>query len=160
MRNAPSVAYPVSRSVFHAWLLALLASLGLLVQAAWWWPIAGTAPAIVQRDVLAGLIGAVLWALWLGFAWRGWLRAPVGQLQWDALATPPDGLQGCGAWRWRSAAGHDAAPLRRVDLVLDLQQRALLRLRDDDAAQSWVWVERAGDPAHWNDLRRALQVTR
>jgi hypothetical protein len=46
-----------------------------------------------------------------------------------------------------------------LELVLDLQSLALLRLRNRDVASSWIWVERARSPARWNDLRRALRGT-
>jgi hypothetical protein len=50
--------------------------------------------------------------------------------------------------------------LQRVEMVLDLQGRALLRLHNADALARWVWVERARNPALWNDLRRALVAAR
>lgn len=157
MRIAPSVVYPVGRCAFYVRLLALLGGLGLLVLAVWWWPLLVKHPQVAPRgDWLAGLAGWVLWLVWMAFAWHSWRRSPTGRLQWDALAAADDEPPRTGAWRWQSGACRDAAPLQRVDLVLDLQDRALLRLRNPDAASRWVWVERASDPARWNDLRRAL----
>lgn len=159
MRNAPSVVYPVGRCLFHGILLALLGVLGLLVLVAWWWygAEAPPTPGVSSREWTA-LAGLGLWVGWVVFAWRSWQRSPVGHLHWDALATVDDEHPRKGIWRWRSDAYREGAPLRRLELALDLQDRVLLRLRNPDAAGSWVWVERASDPARWGDFRRALMA--
>lgn len=156
MRNAPSVLYPVGRCVFYARLLGLIGVLGMAVLVLAGWSARGPEGGAVSTAT--AWVGGGLWLLWLGFAGWSWRRAPVGQLQWDALApgTRPDARPG--AWRWRSEAYQDGAVLRRVELMLDLQNRVLLRLHNPDAATSWVWLERSRDPARWDDLRRALMA--
>lgn len=153
MRNAPSVIYPVGRCAFYARLLQGIGVLGGLVLAAGALTVARPAAHIADL-----LVGVSLWLLWLGFAAWSWRRTPVGQLHWDALAggAGPEGR--AGAWRWHSDACQDGALLQRVEPMLDLQSRMLLRLRNPDAPTSWVWVEQRRDPARWDDLRRALQA--
>lgn len=153
MRNAPSVLYPVGRCVFYARLLVWLGLLGLVaLLAGGWWYSGESAGGLASRRA-AVLAGA---GLWLGFAWWGWQRAPRGLLQWDALAASAVPGAQAGAWRWRSEAYQEGAVLQRVELMLDLQSRVLLRLHNPDAATSWVWLERSQDQARWDDLRRAL----
>lgn len=43
---------------------------------------------------------------------------------------------------------------------MDWQDIALLRLHHAHAFARWIWVERARNPALWNDLRRALVSAR
>jgi hypothetical protein len=153
MRSAPSVMYPVGRCAFHARLLLCLAVLGGL----------GVTPGPVTTTDSASrtqavLVGVGLWLLWLGFAVWSWRRTPVGRLHWDALAGATDPERKSGAWRWHSDAYQDGALMQRVEPMLDLQTRMLLRLRNPDAATSWIWVEQDRDPARWDDLRRALKA--
>ena len=161
MRNAPSVVYPVGRCAFYAGLLCVLAGLGLLVLLRWWWPWLDAAAELHWLTHVAGGLGAVLWLGWAGFAWRSWLHSPAGHLQWDALGPPVSsglapGPARAGVWRWHRDTLADGAPLQKVERVLDLQDRMLLRVRNPDGAHRWLWVERSSDPARWNDLRRAL----
>lgn len=153
MRNAPSVTYPVGRCVFYAGLLGALAVLSGWVL---WWFGLGSEEHGFQKPHVTGWLGIVLWLTWAVFAWRSWVNAPVGLLRWDAQATSPDGLARASAWRWQRDAHSEGAPLQRVERVLDLQNRLLLRVRNPDGAHRWLWLECASDPAHWSDLRRAL----
>lgn len=155
MRNAPSVLYPVGRCAFYARLLAVLGLLALVALLAGGWSGGESVAGLASRRAVM-LAGFGLWLLWLGFAWWGWHRAPTGLLHWDALATSAVPGTQAGAWRWRSEAYQEGMFLQRVELMLDLQSRVLLRLRNPDAASSWVWLERSQDPARWDDLRRAL----
>lgn len=155
MRNAPSVLYPVGRCVFYARLLVWLGLLGLVALLAGGWYSGESAGGLASRRAVV-LAGAGMWLLWLGFAWWGWHRAPKGLLQWDALAASAVPGAQAGAWRWRSEAYQEGAVLQRVELMLDLQSRVLLRLHNPDAATTWVWLERSQDQARWDDLRRAL----
>lgn len=158
MHNAPSVLYPVGRCRFYAGALLGLGCLSLAVLAHWWWTLlalSSQAPMGQAARLSIGLVGALAWMAWAVFAWSSWRRTPVGLLQWDALGAAPTGT---GVWRWRRAVHEDGSPLQRVELVLDLQERALLRLRNPDAAHRWVWVEASRDPARWGDLRRALRA--
>ncbi|MBD3893264.1 hypothetical protein [Hydrogenophaga sp.] len=153
MRAAPSVRYPVRPCLFYAGLLGLLAALGLLILLFW------TLAPPAHGRLGSSLAGLALWLAWAGLAWRSWRQSPVGQLHWDAQASAGASVPGCG-WRWLGVAEQDDMALQRVQLVLDLQSRALLRLHRSDQSGSWVWVERASDPARWSDLRRALLAQR
>ncbi|MBA4256131.1 MAG: hypothetical protein C0445_09675 [Polaromonas sp.] len=153
MRNAPSVMYPVGRCAFYARLLLCLAVLGGLAVALG--PVTMTDSASRTQALV---VGVGCWLLWLGFAVWSWRRTPVGRLHWDALAGGAAPGRTVGAWRWHSDAGQDGALLQRVEPMLDLQTRMLLRLRNPAAATRWVWVEQGRDPARWDDLRRALQA--
>jgi toxin CptA len=165
MRNAPSVVYPVGRCRFYAALLSALGGLALVVWLLVCWPLLSHGPSSPvappsQADALIGWLGGLLWMGWVAFAVASWRRSPTGQLQWDAHGSAQPGTQAPGVWRWRSAAYRDGTPLQQVSLALDLQSRMLLRLRNTDAAHSWVWVEEGRDPGRWSDLRRALVATR
>lgn len=158
MRNAPSVMYPVGRCAFYARMLLLLAGLGLVVWVLWWsgWPDDfGRA----GRSSWTAGVGLLLWLSWCGFAWRSWWLAPRGQLHWDATAGSVERPAEKGLWRWQSVAYQTGAPLQRVELMLDLQSRVLLRLRNADGVCSWIWAQRQSSPANWNALRRALMAS-
>jgi len=156
MQNAPSVDYPVGRSVFWAGLLGLLGLAGLLCLALWWWLLGPQPQArLLHRALLAG--GLLLCAGWAVWARLSWLHAPVGRLRWDALAPAARaGGRSAGAWRWFSVPFPEGAPLSDVTVVLDLQSRVLLRLADPGGRLRWVWAERGCDPQRWPGLRRAL----
>lgn len=161
MRKAPSVVYPVGPCFFYAAWLVVLGVLGLAVWLWWsWWVVSGASS---PRHVVATALGALLWLAWAVFAWRSWVHAPVGCLQWDALGASTHGLAHAGVWRWHRDAGQhglsQGAPLQQVQRVLDLQSRLLLRVRNPDGAHRWLWLECRSDPARWNDLRRALVQT-
>ena len=139
-RSAPSVSYPVGRCRFWAWLLG---GLGAAIAAA----LGATAPALPLA--LGALLGALL-LVWLG--WAGWVlwRPPRGQLAWCCgLAQAP------GHWGWQARGSESLAPID-VSLVLDLQQRALLRLQGPRGVPRWVWVAQGRAPGEWLALRRAL----
>ncbi len=153
MRNAPAVMYPVGRCAFYAKVLLGLAGMGGLVVA---FPLITMVDSTERTPVV--LVGMGLWLLWSCFAAWSWRRSPTGRLQWDALASHADGEGQAGAWRWHSDAYQDGALMQRVEPMLDLQTRMLLRLQNRDAATSWIWVEQDRDPARWDDLRRALMA--
>jgi toxin CptA len=164
MRNAPSVQYPVGRCRFYAVLLVGLGLLALAVLLAWWWPLLRTGVegplAVGRTERVAGVLGVLFWLGWAVGAALSWRRSPIGVLQWDALASPDEQAEKPGLWRWRSAAYQGGTSLLQVSVALDLQSRLLLRLRNNDAAQSWIWVEASSVPGRWSDLRRALVATR
>lgn len=156
MQNAPSVDYPVGRSLFWAGLLCLLGLAGVLCQVLWWRLLGPQQRSgLLHQVLLAG--GLLLCGGWAAWARLAWLRAPVGRLRWDALAPAAgEGGRSAGAWRWFSVAFPDGAPLMDVSVVLDLQSRVLLRLADPGGRLRWVWAERDRDPPRWPGLRRAL----
>lgn len=147
MRNAPSVTYPVGRCAFHAKLLLVLAA--VVAASLWGWLGSG----VDMGLWLTLVVGAVLWLVW---ALHAWWRAPFGRLHWDAQAP---GLQDAeaGAWFWFNSTEQTPQPVLGVQQALDLQGVVLLRLRSTASVPRWVWVQQAGDPARWLDLRRALQ---
>lgn len=132
MHDAPSVSYPVGRSL---WAGTLAASL---------W--------------LCGLAGALLWAaqpqvtFWrLALAWtavavagvvalRTWWRAPRGVLAWDGSG-----------WTWTPDGGQGVSG--EVQVALDVQRLLLVRFRAAGAG-GWFWLERGGE--RWDELRRAV----
>jgi hypothetical protein len=153
MHSAPSVVFPVGRCSFYAGALVMLATSGAWMLGLWWWTVADS------RSIWWGWAGAAAWLAWGSFAARSWLRSPIGMLAWNASARS-DLAARAGTWLWHSALCPEGAPLRRVEMVLDLQGRALLRLHNADALARWIWVERSRDPARWNELRRALVAAR
>jgi len=133
MHNAPSVTYPVGRSRFAGGLLAALWLLGTLATVLGWlqapaaaWRWGGAAALLL----LAGLV-----------ALRSWWRQPSGLLAWDGEG-----------WSW-SVGG--VAETGAPEVCIDLQQRMLVRWAGSGPTR-WLWLERAGRPAHWDDQRRAV----
>jgi toxin CptA len=129
MHSAPSVTYPVGRSVWAGALLLGLWLAGLAATATWAWAV----PAPGWPQGLALTLAACLGA-WAGWHW--WC-SPGGDLSWEG-----------GTW---SRAGVEGM----VEVRLDLQRVMLLRWQGAGAAE-WFWLERAADPARWNDVRRAV----
>jgi len=153
MHNAPSVMFPVGRCGLYGVVLLLLAALGAGALGLWW--LIGATP----RTFWLGVAGCALWVVWAAFALWTWRHSPVGQLRWNALerldlVAPP------GSWHWHGESCPEGAPLQRVELMMDWQDIALLRLHHAHAFARWIWVERARNPALWNDLRRALVSAR
>jgi toxin CptA len=133
MHGAPSVTYPVGRSLFAGLLAAVLVAAALAACLAWSLQGgAGWRPLVTVAAVLAG------GALALG----GWLRSPTGVLCWDG--------QG---WSWEEGGRVEAG---QPEIALDLQARLLLRWRADPGPARWLWLERASDVSHWEALRRAV----
>lgn len=159
MQNAPSVTFPVGRSASHTSVrigLGALSGVALAVAFGTSW-IASPAP----LSWLRWTPGLALWLAWLAAdGWRG-KHQPKGMLKWDAQATPLRLEAPPGAWLWL-AHGHDLRPETvRPEAVFDGQSRLLLRLHGGAWPWGqWVWLERATDPARWDDLRRALVASR
>jgi len=100
MQHAPSVVYPVGRSLFWALLLCGLAlAVAALLAVAW----RGLTPWQAGALVLGG-------AAWAGVAWRSAARASQGWLRYSgpAPAESPDDT----GWAWVGgpAAGEAARP--------------------------------------------------
>ena len=151
MQNAPSVTYPVGRSLVHAGLLAGVAGLGVLALGLllWWWsPVSS----------LGLWLGGLAWLFWSALALAGWRRSLPGHLQWDAkapapLATPESGS---GGWRWVRSGRDEPVTVDTVEWALDAQSFVLLKLRLPGRRHHWVWLEARRHPTRWDDLRRAL----
>jgi len=151
MRHAPSVRYPVGRSLGYGLLLLGIAGLVLLI-----WGVAVMHHGLSGPRAVAGGLLCVLWAL---FALVSWRRMPVGELHWDAHAPQPgaaDGWAASGAWIWRSAAYPQGVPLRQAQVRWDGQCRLLLRLSQAAGAGWWVWAEQQTDEPCWDAFRQAL----
>lgn len=133
MHNAPSVTYPVGRSIFLGWLLAGLWLCGMGACVVSW---LGAAP-VVWR--LGSACSVLLLATLL--ARRFWLSLPQGVLRWDGHA-------------W---LGPQSATMPTyLSVHLDLQRHLLVRLHGADGPDQWLWLEAATDSARWDDLRRAV----
>ena len=133
MHNAPSVSYPVGRSLLAGGVAAALWLLGVLVTAQW----VSQSPVSGWRLIAAAIVPA-LGALVAGWSW--W-TLPRGTLAWDGQS-----------WAWSCAAG---AHLGAVGVCLDLQKCLLLHFRSQPTA-SWLWLERSQCAERWDDLRRAV----
>lgn len=133
MHNAPSVSYPVGRSLLAGGLAAGLWLLGGLVTVHW----------VVQSQVsgwrlATASIVLALTALAAGWNWRS---MPRGTLAWDGQS-----------WAWSGAGQTDSGT---VEVRLDLQNWLLLHFGLPGASR-WLWLERSRCPERWDDLRRAV----
>lgn len=144
-RNAPSVSYPVGRCPFWVLMLAALAMCIALVLG------------LAAADLPAwprGLLG-VLFVAWLVWAGISLARVPRGWLRWQRPVA-----QEAGWWTWSAGLGGSSGDegLGPVSLhcVLDLQNRALLRLHGPRGVPRWVWLEQGSAPPDWLALRRAV----
>ena len=133
LHSAPAVSYPVGRSRFHGWLLALTVLAGVLT--GWLWQRQGQ-PDAWRLGLFATLLAGV--SLLAVLAWR---RSPRGNLRWDGQV-----------WCWTSA---DSASCGVLSVHLDLQFCLLLCLRSEVGARIWLWPERGAELALWSALRRA-----
>lgn len=160
MHCAPSVEYPVGRSVLDTSVTLAAALVWLLVQALWawtWgvWPLPGAWWGATAVGVALLVLG------------RWQQRHPVqGRLCWQAASTlPPDVPRGAvaplrGNWIWYSVIYRYGTPVERLECVLDAQHVLLLRLHNEAGLRTLVWLQRDADPTHWPALRRALQAHR
>ncbi|MET0310692.1 MAG: hypothetical protein ABW051_01450 [Burkholderiaceae bacterium] len=133
MQSAPSVSYPVGRSLLTAVLPASLWLGGALAAAAF--AVAPSAPLAMRVAVASAALGAGLIA---ALAWRD---SPRGLLHWDGL-------------EWR-LEGEGAACCGPATVGLDLQRLMLLRVGSARGAR-WAWAEARMQPYTWGDFRRAV----
>lgn len=124
----------------------LLVLLGVGIAASLW--AAAMVLPLAQRMLLGGLFAA-----WLGWVALRFLRPARGRLTWQRLVA----LDG-GHWAWHEAEAVGSEGLAPVSLylVIDLQQRLLLRLQGPAGVPRWVWVEQGRAPDDWLALRRAV----
>src|SRR5512140_189487 len=133
MHNAPSVSYPVGRSLLAGGLAAALWLLGVLVTVQWVSQSQGSGWRLAAAVIVLAV--AALAAGW------SWWTMPGGTLAWDGQS-----------WTWTCAAGTYPGV---VEVCLDLQHCLLLHFRRQSAA-SWIWLERGQCAERWDDLRRAV----
>jgi hypothetical protein len=140
MHSAPSVVYPLGRSLVQGLTLLGFWLVGVVVLGLWW----ATAQATDWRlwFTLAVLLGAGMAAAW------SWKNSPAGQLCWDGQV-----------WRWESHAGLSGLPGQQLTVALDLQHAMLLRLENQNRSPLWLWAARSAMPERWLDLRRAVHST-
>ena len=133
MHNAPSVSYPVGRSLLAGGIVAALWLLGVLVTAQWMLQsqVSGWRPVLAVAVLALGAAAA---------GWNWWIM-PRGTLAWDRQS-----------WTWTAAGVTD---LGAVEVCLDLQQCLLLHFRSQPASR-WLWLERSHCVGRWDDLRRAV----
>lgn len=153
MHHAPSVSYPVGRSVFQrrwVWIHGVLTvCLGLAwavnQEIGWAWMLAMT--------TLTG----VTYCLWR--QWRAWQQAPHHLLWLD------------GVWSIQRLQTASEDPLDMplppamhcvgsVKPVWDGQSTLLLRWQSTSdrlgSGVRWLWLDETASPAQWLDLRRAV----
>ena len=136
MHAAPPVTYPVARSPRAALLVLLASGAGLAALAAW----------LVQSDSPGwrqGLAGAV-WLVATAWATIAWALSPRGSIAWSGTD-----------WCW-TPAGAPRGRAGELALALDFQSFFLARWEPPGGGGVWLWLERQGDPARWNALRRAV----
>jgi toxin CptA len=133
MHNAPSVSYPVGRSLVAGALAAAAWLLGALACVQW----------TVQSQVSGWRLGAAGIALAAAalVSARNWQAMPRGILGWDGQS-----------WTWTGAGKTD---IGTVEVCLDVQQCLLVHFRGR-AVSHWLWLERAHCAERWDDLRRAV----
>lgn len=78
-------------------------------------------------------------------AYSTWKSSPVGHLAWDGQF-----------WRWEGLGYQAGVAEQKLLVVVDLQNRLLLRLENPAHAHLWLWAERSVLPERWLDLRRAV----
>ncbi|MEO8249471.1 MAG: hypothetical protein ABI589_08875 [Burkholderiales bacterium] len=138
MRSAPSVSFPVGRSRFAGALALLLWCCGMLLALR----ALAAASSIGWRE--AAMLAAALAAG--AIALGEWLRSPQGRLSFDG--------QG---WHWIDAR---AGRLGRIAVMLDLQQRMLVRFvgAGDGRGALWLWLDQSAAPERWHEFRSAAHA--
>lgn len=147
MRNAPSVEYPVGRSVFERKLQAALIFLWVGMQSLWAVNLGFvTPPGAWWASLLGGVAAAA-------YGWWRLKHQPVGVLRWDVVSGSH------GQWHWVSDGSSKDAALLHVNCMLDLQAVLLLKLVTKAEMPLWIWLERRQSaPPQWDALRRALKA--
>ena len=132
MRSAPSVSYPVGRSVSSGLLRLVLwlAGAGVAVL----WLATGQADAARAAAAAMALAASGAWAAW------SWRSERAGLLAWDGA-------------RWVFQADGQEEP-GALHAALDVQ--SVLLVRWSARREGWFWLERSRDPARWDALRRAV----
>ena len=139
MYSAPSVSFPVGRSLFLAGLLLFI------------WLLGGIA-VFLGSTAMEGLRWAGLWLAWLtsgACAAHWWHRLQMATIHWDGQT-----------WLLKETQSEVAGD---VSVRLDLQAAILLRLQSVDSGRRvtrWAWAEARSDQRRWGDLRRALYAPR
>lgn len=135
--KAPSVVYPVARSLWAAWTMAVSWTLAAVVTLTW----TGSAGPGDFSPLWAW--GALLLA---GLALIGsWRNANEGQLTWDGER-----------WLWTSRAYPAGAPLSWPEVVIDMQGVMVLHMVNPAGAALILWLEARQARDRWPDLRRAI----
>ena len=135
--NAPSVVYPVQRSLtLGSWLLAVW-GLGLCILALW--TLSSTAWGWRASVAAVAAAGTALAAL------MSWRASRCGQLAWDGQR-----------WHWDSLTKLSSSEQSQLSVIVDVQFALLLSFEAISGTRCWLWVERESQPERWMDLRRAV----
>ncbi len=150
MQRAPSVSYPVGRSVWERRGLAVLAALLTAAGLAGLWS-AGMRWSAGEVGGTFALGAALGWVVLAGLACWGLARREravlEGELAWTAGEHGP-------CWEWRLGTTPQVVV---PQLRLDLGAAIWLRLQTGDGTVHWVWAVAGSDPVLWLPFRRALQ---
>ena len=124
------------RSHFQASLLLVLWLLGALVVAAWLYQAhyAAWKSALGLLSVAAGAVCVVQAR-----------TSPTGHFLFDGYE-----------WRWAAQGAYAEPEVGRLQMLLDLQSRLLLRFERVNGRRSWVWLAQSAQPERWMEVRRAL----
>ena len=133
MHNAPAVSFPLARSHFQGFFLALVWLCGVAVTL---FGCALADPVGWRQYVALGLV----FCLGASAAWA-WRQSPVGVLQWDGQS-----------WSLKSPS---TSTTGIVSVHLDFQFFLLLSLRSDGGHLFWLWLDRPNASSQWDALRRA-----
>ena len=140
MKEAPLVVYPVGKTRWLAWVLAVGWSLGALMLSLihfLYFPVDGSRLSTIFMVATALLSGAAL------MAW--WRRQATCTIRWDGER-----------WHLLGAEQPDAmADGGRIEVALDAQRALLLRYRTDVSSR-WLWAQASSAPERWHLLRCAI----
>jgi hypothetical protein len=135
MHGPPAVSFPFGRSRVFGFLLLAASLAGALVCAAWY----------RQMDTPGWRLALALlvWVMGALMAWQTWRGVASGLLQWDGRE-----------WQLHVAG---LASVGQPTVRLDWLGSMLLSWQPARGRSTeWLCVERASDPQHWDDLRRAV----
>ncbi len=139
MRNAPAVNYPVVRSLFAAWALAVLWAIGAFCALTF---------AANDRQHPWVFVLTLLTCLVFGLvALDHWRKLPVGVLVWNRKQ-----------WQFAFAGSSSAKPVEliRVSVRLDFQSTMLACFHTSTGRRIWVWLGEGKDGTKWRKLRQAI----
>ena len=139
-RRAPSVLYPLRRSMALGAVLMGLLCAG--AAALWAWLAQGAMVSWVPVCTAGGL-----WLLAAAGAGHFWHQQFVGFLRWDGQGWA---LEGDGPDKIFRAL---SVP---PEVLLDLQTHLWVCVSPLGYRRTWLWLERASQPERWLDMRRAV----
>jgi toxin CptA len=146
MHSAPAVSFPVGRSRFQGWCLALIWLAGTAACVFWSITTRVNGSPADWRSYLALFVVVGTGAV----ALRAWQQTPRGVLRWDGQL-----------WWLEPAVPSAVAPVTGALAVhLDFQFVMLLSLRTGQGGLHWLWLDQQGatSTSRWSALRRAAHA--